>query len=150
MSKISILVQFAKNDTTNSYKEINFSSVPNFQAKIILEETGIDVKGCIKYLTASGIRHVLNSHADEHLEAYNNQIAVTDEEFEIIPIVLSSPDFYEVGNNNRRRNKAILFKKIINNKIYHVIMSIVNKSGENILMFNTMYIKKADEINHQP
>ncbi|TXT33858.1 MAG: hypothetical protein FD136_668 [Chitinophagaceae bacterium] len=70
--------------------------------------------------------------------------------FEIIPIVLSSPDFYEVGNNNRRRNKAILFKKIINNKIYHVIMSIVNKSGENILMFNTMYIKKADEINHQP
>lgn len=150
MSKILALVEFAKADSSNTYRDINFSTVPNFQAEIILNAVGIDVKGCIKYLTASAIRHVFNSHSDVHLEAHTNQIAVTDADFEYIPTILSAPDDYEIGRNNRRRNPAILFKKKIDNKVYHVVMSVVTHDGEKVLMFNTMYIKKADEINHQP
>lgn len=150
MSKILSLVEFAKTDTTNTYQDINFSYVPNFQAKIILDEIGIDVKGCVKYLTASGIRHAFNQHGDVDLEAYNNQYAVTDNDFESIPSVLSAPDSYEIGRYNRRQNQAILFKKKIDKKIYHVVMSIVKQGSENRLVFNTMYIKKADEVNHQP
>lgn len=143
MSKILNLVEFAKNDISNTYRDINFGNVPNFQASIILSETGIDVKGCVKYLSASGIRHVMNSHSDVHLEGHSNQIAVADNDFEFIPSVLSSPDNYEVGRNNRRGNQAIVFKKRIDNKVYHVIMSIVNKKEGNILLLNTMYIKKG-------
>jgi hypothetical protein len=145
LTKIGELVQFAKTDTTNIYRDVNFSIIPNFQAKIIEDATGIIVKGCMKYLTASGIRHAFNSHGNAEKEEIDQQIAVTDSDFEFIPSILSAPDSFEKGRNNRRGNDALLFKKKISNKVYHVVMSVVEEAYETKFMFNTMYIKKAGE-----
>jgi hypothetical protein len=95
MSAISTLVEFARTDKTNTLKEINFSSVPNLQAKEIFNKTGVTVKGCFKILSAFSIRHVLNGHGDATKEAALGQIAVTDEDFEFIPEILSNPDSIE-------------------------------------------------------
>ena len=141
MSKIQQLVTFAKSDTTNTYSDVNFGNVPNFQAQEINAKTGVDVKGCKKYLTASGIRHAFSGHGNVELEKKNNQIAITDADFEHIPDILTNPDYLDRGNTNRRGNDAVLFIKKINGKNYHVIMSVVEERDETKLVFNTMYIK---------
>ena len=142
MSKILDLVSFAKSDTTNTYCDINFGTVPNFQAQDIKAKTGVTVKGCKKYLTASGIRHAFNGHGDIVLENIKNQIAITNADFEELTKILDTPDCIEKGNNNRRGNDAVMFVKKIGNKNYHVVMSIVKFNDEDKFIFNTMYIKK--------
>lgn len=141
MSKISDLVLFAKTDTTNTYKDVNFGTISNAEAQEVTAKTGVSVKGCIKYLTASGIRHALNSHSNPKLEAKKRQFALTDADFEKIPEILTSPDYLVKGNNNQRGNDAVEFIKKYKNKDYHVLMSVVYERGEKKLVFNTMYIK---------
>lgn len=145
MSKIAALVRFALNDTKNKYREVNFSIISNSQAAIIERETGVVVKGCIKYVTASGVRHAFNSHGNAELEALAKQIAVTPGDFEQLPLVLSAPDSYLTGKSNKRGNAAVLFKRKIGAKNYHVVMSVVKDRRKTKLLFNTMYIKKAGE-----
>ncbi len=143
LSKISTLVAFAKEDTTNTYSDINFSIFPNFQAQTICGTSGVVVKGMIRYLTASGIRHAFSTHGNHSKESLRGQIGITDADFEFIPEILNSFDSCEKGINNRKGNEAVLFKKTINNKIYHVVMSVQHEKYENKLVFNTMYIKKS-------
>ncbi len=143
MSKISQLVIFARIDTTNTYNQINFGQVPNFQAQEINSNTGVNVRGCFKVLTASGVRHAFNGHGNNIEENKRGQIGITETDFELMPKILNTPDSIIRGNNNSRQNKeSILFTKIINNKNYHVVMSLSTHQQENSLVFNTMYIKK--------
>lgn len=142
MSKIQNLITFALNDKTNTYSDVNFGTVPNFQAQEINAKTHVNVRGCKKHLTASGIRHAFAGHGNAELEKRNNQIAITNADFELLPSILDKPDYLEKGNNNRRGNEAVVFVKNIKGHLYHVVMSVVKYSDENRLVFNTMYIKK--------
>lgn len=142
MSKISDLVTFAKADQTNTYKDVNFGYVTNLQAQEINAKTGVSVNGCKRCLTASGIRHAISSHGDLKSEKRKeNQIAITDADFELIPEILNNPDYLVRGGNNRRGNDAVEFIKAFKRKDYHVVMSVVVFKNGRELVFNTMYIK---------
>ena len=139
MSAISDLVNFAKADKTNTLKEINFSSIPNLQSKEIFDKTGVTVKGCFKKLSSFSIRHILNGHGNVEKENAIDQLAVTNEDFEYIPQILSNPDSIIKGNtNNNGRSNSVVFIKKINNHNYNLIMRL--DSGNLIVM--TMFIKK--------
>lgn len=142
MSKISELVKFVKNDTTHSYKEINFSQFPNFRAQEIAGITGYTIKGALRIISNSGITHTLEMHGDDAKERERGQIGVTEADFELIPIILNEPDIIEKGLNNRQKKPAILFSKCIGAKVYFVIMTLEKTSEGRDLIFKTMYIKR--------
>jgi hypothetical protein len=142
-SEIAELVEYALTDTTNTHKEINFSKIPNIIAQEIGRSTGIAVQSAIRILTAHGIRHAFSSHGDEEKEAGIKQLGITTEDFDLLPIILDKPDGYEKGNPNRqKRQPAVLFKKIIGGKRYHVVMCLEFRNEGKCLIFNTMYIKR--------
>ncbi len=142
MSKVSQLVLFAKADTTNTHKEINFGIIPNFQAQDINGKTGVYVRGCKRILNTSGIRHAFNGHGNQLKENERGQIGIIDIDFELLTEIFNTPDSVVRGNNNSRGQHAVVFIKKIGIKTYHVVMSLVESRKELNLVFSTMYIKK--------
>lgn len=141
MSKISELVEFSKTDTSNSYKEINFGIIPNFNAQTIASVTGVIVKSAKKCLSSIGIKHALNGHANHKLESERGQIGITDNDFEKIPTILNDYDRVERGHKHRYGSyNSVVFIKTIGYKEYHIVMS-VHSSEERKLIFSTMFIK---------
>ena len=110
MSKISDIVVFAKLDLRNEYREINFGNLANFLAQEIAAKTGVTVKGAKMILTTNGIRHAIIRHANDKDERLRGQIGITDEDFELIPVILTTPDYITRGNdNNRKRQDTLVF-----------------------------------------
>lgn len=141
MSKISELVTFAKADKTNIHKEINFATVPNFQAQEIKAETGVFVRGASKILTAHAIRHALSGHSNDAMEKERGSVGIEDTDFELIPNILNEPDRIIKGNKGRKGYESIVFIKKIHFNEYNVVMSIRKSKNDVDLVFTTMFIK---------
>ena len=45
LSQIGKLIAYTKEDTTNTYLEINFGQIPNYKAQEINAKTGVKVSG---------------------------------------------------------------------------------------------------------
>lgn len=125
---------FARTDANNVDVKVNMGKVPNFQAQQIRADTGLKTNGAVKLITTGGIKHVIKRHANDK----NNQLGVTDQDFEEVPGILTNPDRVVKGMQNSRGNEALKFVKQIGNKEYHVVMALTRK---NELILNTMYIK---------
>jgi hypothetical protein len=136
MSQIKTLVTFAKEDTTNVYKEISLGTTPNFQAQQISANTGVNIKGLEKILTASGIRHAFAGHGNHKLESERGQVGIKDEDFELLPQILKESDSVVKGDNKRGQQSVVFIKKIITNT-YHAAFVCT----KNNLVFTTMFIK---------
>lgn len=141
MNKISDLVVFAITDTTNTYKEINFGFIPNWQGQKIAASTSVNVKGAKKILSAHGIRHALNGHGNDVLERERGSVGIKGSDFELIPTILDNPDSVINGNKGRNGFESLVFIKAINYSEYNIVMSLSpSKEGRNFI-FNTMFIK---------
>ena len=140
MSKTSELVAFAKSCT--EYKQINYSTFSNMQAQNIGRITGVSIIGGIKVLDTNAIRHILKNHGNQEAETkkYANQIAVTDNDFELIPDILNTPDNVTRGKDGNRGKKALIFtKKFLNT--YFLVMSISRNNSGVFVEVETLYIK---------
>lgn len=143
MSRISQLVQYAKiDDHTNSISEINFGNVPNFQAQSIAAQTGVQIRGSVRIISSYAINHILKRHGDDKSEKERGQIGVTDEDFELIPIILNTPDSVVKGKDGSRGKKALIFSKRLAKGNHIVVMSLIVKIDGNRLEVDTMYIKQ--------
>ena len=147
MSQISILVEFAKADTTGIHQEISLGNMPNFQAQSINSLTGVDTRGAKKVLSAHAIRHILKNHEDNNEQSTRSQIGIVDSDFDLLNKILTNPDNVIRGKDSNRGEPALKFIKELHSKTYTIVMSLrVKKNDKNILekslVVNTMYIKK--------
>ena len=115
--------------------------MPNILSQDIARETGVIVRGSIKKLTSYGIIHAFDTHGNHQKESERGQIGIKDEDFDLIPDIITSPDSFERGNDKKSK-KAVVFIKKINERIYHVVMSVTKETPTAGFVFNTMYIKK--------
>lgn len=91
--------------------EINLGKVEN--ADRILRETGLDVSGFERVLDNYGVRHTMKRHGNEKTEAKRGQIAVTFEDFDLIPLITSRPDSVFQDGKNKVGRDVIVFTKLI-------------------------------------
>lgn len=140
LSKILELVKYSK-ENSEEYREINFGTISNFKAQDINMKTGVPVLQCTKVLSSDGISHAFESHGDDVKQKLRGQIGIQDSDFELIPSILNDYDSVEKGLNNRQKFSAVLFKKKINKRIYHVVMIVLGNKDNRHLKFKTMYIK---------
>lgn len=146
MSKISELVQFAKQDTTNIDLDVKLGIVPNYQAQEINRITGYKVNEAKKRITVYGIRHAIKEHGDNKEQMKRGQLGLLDTDFELVPSILLLPDLIEKGNDKRGK-KSIMFIKTIGIKKYHIAMSIHSTREGVEIIFNTMFAKKKADVN---
>jgi phage-Barnase-EndoU-ColicinE5/D-RelE like nuclease3 len=142
-SSIAKLIEFSREDTTNTYQEINFGHIPNFKAQEIIQLTGVRVNGAKKILNTHAVTHTLSSHGDDKKETERGQKGVTNEDFELIPVILNDYNTVLYGGLNSKKKESLVFVKEINNLTYYVVMAVsINKEETNLFM-NTMYIKRG-------
>ena len=136
MSKITDFVNFAINDTTKISKSLNIGNTPNFEAQKVAAITGVSIKGLTKTITTDWIRHAFNGHGNDALEKKRGQIGITVDCFDYLTDIINNYDYVEEGDPTKRL-KSVLFIKIVNVGLLHVVMSCLSET----LDFRTMYLK---------
>ena len=140
-NKIKTLVENATASAEYSY--ITLGTIPNFQAQEIAAATKVIVRSSDRVIDSDGIIHTLSGHGNDKKEQERGQVGVKHEDFELIPLILNSPDSYSTGNQtNRRKEACVVFIKKIAGRHYHVVMAVIQGKNHLQLVLKTMYIKK--------
>lgn len=82
-------------------------------AALILEKTGLDVRGYTRIIDNYGVRHTMKQHGNEAKEIKRGQIAVKLDDFSKIALITSDPDDIFADGKNRIGRDVIVFVKVI-------------------------------------
>ncbi|MBB1161473.1 PBECR3 domain-containing polyvalent protein [Aquariibacter albus] len=106
--------------------EIKLGKVIN--AELIQRKTGFDLSGFERMLDNYGVRHTMKQHGSPSKEATRGQIAVTLEDFGLIPLITAEPDDVFADGKNKIGRDVIVFTKVIDGIGYRHVEEIRGKN----------------------
>jgi hypothetical protein len=138
-TKIQELVDFALSDTSNLHKEIVIDKVNEKQAKIMLDEIGINLENAERCIDTSTIRHIIKNHGSVKKEEKRGQIAINLDDFDLITKVLETAKDVKYRGKNNLKQDVFEYRKKINHTYVVLEAVIVNKRRGNRMSISTMY-----------
>ena len=136
--EIKALVEFAKNSKNAVNSKLQISSIDEVEAEFLELKTGFKLLGYKRIIDKFSINHTLKNHGNSKTEALRGQIAITDQDFELIPIIVISKNVIYTSIN-KMGNDLILYEAIIDNTFYYVEEV---RKGKKELCMTTMYKRK--------
>lgn len=140
------LLNIDKDTSKGLNKEVLFP-VSQGLVDFVKQKIGVDISNYQHVIDVSGINHSLKNHGNKKIENQRGQIAVTNEDFEKIPEIITNPDFVEYAGKDGKGKDVIKFTKTDNGVIY-VFEEI--RTGRKELAFATMYIKRNEQMPKPP
>ncbi len=125
---------------SNEEKEISLGKVTLEDSERIKEATGINVAGYERKLYNYEVKHTMNTHGNKKTEAARGQIAVTKEDFSLIPEIVSSASNIVSAEKTKIGTDAITYAKTIKDQIFYVEEI---RTGRKVVTLKTMYKRKA-------
>jgi hypothetical protein len=101
------LAEFARTGPKNETKTVVVAQVSDAVADIVQAATGADIHGFQHSVDAFAIRHMINRHGDADVETGRGQVALTDEDFKLIPELLASATHVVTGGKSPRGQDII-------------------------------------------
>ena len=144
------LFRFSINNENNEHQIITLFSTleENLIAKIKLA-TAFDLTGFCVEIDNYGIKHAFDRHGNETKEAKQGQIAITEEDFTLIPLIITDFDsvIYNEFVNGKTIEPALVFEKEIDGRYFVVqqIKTVTKKGKQNRLLLKTMYKKRSNK-----
>jgi putative DNA methylase len=135
---IKRLVEFAKNSKNATNSKLQINVIDELEAEFLELKTGFKLLGYKRIIDKFSINHTLKNHGNVKTEALRGQIAITDEDFELIPKIIISKNIIHTSKNNMG-NDLILYEAIIENTFYYVEEV---RKGRKELCMTTMYKRK--------
>lgn len=132
------LVHFAKTDKTNTNKILRLGLITIEQSVTIECKTGFELIGYERTIDTSAIRHILKKHGNQQKEMLRGQIAVTDEDFELIQCI-AMPDNIISFSKNKLGNDCLLYKIKLDDTFFYAEEI---RTGKKHLALNTLYKRK--------
>lgn len=136
--EIKALVEFAKNSKNSTNTKLQINVVDEAEAEFLELKTGFKLLGYKRIIDKFSINHTLKNHGNIKTEALRGQIAITDEDFELIPQIVLSKNVIHTSKNNMG-NDLILYEAVIENTFYYVEEV---RKGKKELCMTTMYKRK--------
>lgn len=103
----------------------------------LLKQYGVDVEGYTHTVVDNDIQHAINRHGVDG-EFRENQIPLTPEELEKVPVIISSPDIIGLGDITSKTGlQAVVSKKKMDDGTMFVVEEI--RTGRKKLAFHTAY-----------
>lgn len=127
------------NKATNA--KIYLGKITSALAEVIKSKTGINVENYNVSLKADTVKHILKHHGNSDIESKRGQIAITEDDFEKIPKVISEFDYVSSSLNYESGKPVLTFKKWIKNN--YCVVNYVSDKHHN-LEVQTMYIQKKN------
>lgn len=118
----------------------DFAVIDGKTAGIVKAETGIDISGWKHSIGEADIRHILKKHGNEKTENSRGQRAVTQQDIEKLPEILSDFDDMQYSGTNEFGNETFLVKKRIDDEIY---CAQEIWTGRKKMVVKSMWIKAA-------
>ena len=94
---------------------------------LILAQTKFNLAGYTRVLDNYGVRHTMKQHSDTARELKRGQLAVTLEDFGLIPLITREPDNVYADGKNRIGREVIVFVKLIDGIGYRHVEEIRGK-----------------------
>ena len=135
---IKELVHFARTDKTNKNKVLILGIITQEQAIIIYDKTGFSLVDYERTIDTSAIRHIIKKHGNQQKEILRGQIAVTDEDFELIHLIAIPENIISVAKN-KLGNDCLLYKTKLNDTFFYAEEI---RTGKKHLALNTLYKRK--------
>ena len=136
--KIAQLLNKDKDTSKGVQREV-IGKAGTREIELLKKELGIDVSEYNHTLDKSGINHARKNHSNEEVEAKRGQVALSEDDFKLIPYIIKTPDTLEYSGKNNKGLETIKYFKELNGVV--VIVEEV-RTGKKELAFNTMYKKK--------
>lgn len=137
-NEIKELVEFAVNSKNTVNKKVEISVVNQTEANMLVIKTGFNLLGYKRIIDKSSINHAIKEHGNVKTEASRGQIAITEQDFELVPQIVKSKNVIYVGKSKLGKD-CILYEAIINNTYYYVEEI---RNGRKELCLKTLYKRK--------
>jgi len=134
------LIEYAFTSSSNKKREVVIGKVTAAQAKIIEEYTGVDTKGCERVMDNYMIRHSMGEHGSVEYEKKRGQVAISLDDFLLIPKIVTDPDKIEYIGKNRLKQDLIRYTKRIGS-LYIAVEAVRVANKGNKLVFTTLFKK---------
>lgn len=138
IEQIKALVAFAKNSKSAVNSKLQINCIDETEAQSLELKTGFKLLGYKRVMDKFGINHTLKQHGNIDAEKLRGQIAITSEDFELVPQIAVSDNIIHVSKN-KFGNDIILYEAIIQNTFYYVEEV---RKGRKELCMTTMYKRK--------
>ena len=139
---INDIVSFVKNARSKKggSERLYMGTIPDSAARLIRDQTGVEVSGYTAILPGSSVQHIFKNHGDTQKEATRGQRAVSAEDIAQIPKVLASPDAVTLSEDTDVFGRPVLlFSKQIGDT-YITAQAVTD--GRHMLATNTLWIQK--------
>ena len=139
---INDIVSFVKNARSKKggSERLYMGTIPDSAARLIRDQTGVEVSGYTAILPGSSVQHIFKNHGDTQKEATRGQRAVSAEDIAQIPKVLASPDVVTLSEDTDVFGRPVLlFSKQIGDT-YITAQAVTD--GRHMLATNTLWIQK--------
>jgi len=100
---------------------------------------GKNVAGFDFALDSHAVRHINKSHGDQAAEAKRGQRAVTAEDYEMLPLILNSPDTIEDGGKTDAGTPVVRIAKDIFGELYVAAFEV--RKGRKMLALQSMWVR---------
>lgn len=143
------LFRFSINNENNEHQTITLFSTleEDLIAKIKLA-TDVDLTGFCVEIDNYGIKHAFDRHGNENTENKRGQVAITENDFCLVPMPLLDFDTvrYDFRGERGKPNlkESLVFEKYIDNQyiMSMEVRKVTKKGKQNKVVFQTLYIKK--------
>ena len=125
---ISSFVEAAKKVPSNA--KLYFGKIGANIARRIKQSLGVDLENYNISLSTNAIRHTNKNHGNIQTEANRGQVAVTTEDFKLIPKIVTDFDNVSLSGTTENHNQAILFENQIRDMYY--LVSYVSDKNHNL------------------
>lgn len=115
---LSNLFQAAVSGREGNAVYSDFAIVSETTARIVKDEAGLNISGWRHSIGEADIRHILKHHGNDNAERKRGQRAVTRQDIERLPEILSNFDDMQYSGTNEVGNETFLVKKQIGDEMY--------------------------------
>jgi len=109
--QIQRVIDAAKKPSGHAPEKADLGPVADWVAQAVQEKLGLDVSAYRHTLDGSAVRHILNKHGDSKVEEARGQIAVTDEDIQHLPTLVTAPDSIVLGTKTNGHKDQVAFIK---------------------------------------
>jgi phage-Barnase-EndoU-ColicinE5/D-RelE like nuclease3 len=138
---LSELIKYAFEDTSNQLKTIELHFLELYETLFFEELLSDTTKTFKRTVDNYAIVHTHNKHGQETKEISRGQIAVTMEDYLLIPVIVKKPDVINLGEKSNIGTDLIKYEKEIDGICYFYVEEVRKKRKS--LAMKTLYKRKA-------
>ena len=135
------LAEFAVTAREVADRKVEAAIGPVQEVERIRQETGYDLAGYRHVLDNYAVRHTLKHHGNPQTEAARGQIAISPEDFGVLPQILGAFDRVFADGKNKVGRDVLVFTKVIDGVGYRYVAEL--RPGKKLVATDSMRKKSG-------